>query len=243
MRYYRDDVSEAAARREAKVLLERVQAGDEGSLPVLADALLLSDARREGERLALALQKQRTPLGARALHIALKRVDEALSYPSEARRREYEDNERDRGRVELRRTEWGWGGAPAGERRDEIARVVNDIETSPEILAERIGWLFDGVFGHGPMLLAREIADLPPRQNREAQLVRLVLALDDSMGAEGVNRVWNALSPAAKANVNLITRGALMAEGAEYPEPKPKPKKRTRKTSADAARGRRSRST
>ena len=219
----RDDAAEAAARREARQLLEQVRAGDHSALPVLVDALLLSDAPHDGERLARALKGPRHVIDA-----ALKRAAEGLSYPSERERREFEERELSYARAELRRVDAGWQQAPAHERTEEIRRVTNDIQTDPELLAERIHWLFEGVFGHGSMLLAREIVDSSPRVNRDAQLFRLVVSLDDAMGWAGVDRVWRALPPATKDAVAAITQSALREQGAEQPAPARRRSRRVR---------------
>ena len=211
----RDDAAEAAARREARVLLERVEAGDQSALPVLADALLLSDALRDGERLARALATGRRD----AIDLALKHVSEGLSYPSERERREYEEREVAYGRAELRRIDVGWRRAPPRERTDEVDRVSRDIDADPELLRERIDWLFGGVFGHGAMLLARQIVGLSPRMNRDAQLFRLIVALDDNVGWDGAVRVWRALPDNTQAAVADITRRALREAGAEQAAP------------------------
>ena len=230
----RDDAAELAARREARLLLARVKAGDRSALPVLADALLLSDAPRDGERLARALHRLDGPLLPRAARVArgaieaaLKRASEGLGHRTESDRREFEENHRDEGRRELQRIDENWRRMSAGARTRFLREQGEVIAADPQIVEERIDWLFEGVFGRDVMLLARDIVDLSPRTNREAQLFRLVLALNAGVGGDGSTRVWRALpSPDVQAAVTRIAERALAAQGAE---PRPIPRTRSRR--------------
>ena len=108
-----------------------------------------------------------------------------------------------------------WRRMPAGARARLSREQGEIIAADPQIVEERIDWLFEGVFGHGPMLLARDIVDLSPRTNREAQLFRLVLALNDGVGGDGAARIWRALTPDEQTAVTRMAERALAAQGAE----------------------------
>lgn len=225
----RDPATPAEARRRARDLLGQWRENEEReTLHVLADALLESDVPELGQDLAYALEGRDVRPGAKHgapvpdvassyanLRFALERADEELSWQFHADRAKYSQRERDSALHELREIDRDWGQLPRAEQREDITRVIEWLETPDGVvtLQERAGWLFNGTFGYGQQLLAREIASAS-RQSREAHLFRLVLGLDDRIAPAGVNRVWSLLSAGAKANVTGAMRNALREYGA-----------------------------
>ena len=196
---------------------------------VLADALQETDRPELGEALALVSAGRRffpraqrgKPLAGlaereRALRVLFRRIEQRFGGSDAA----YDRRERQLALEELREIDQSWREAPRDEREDEIESTVQWLETDlPEdsILQERAEWLFNGTIGHGPQLLANEIADRPVAATRAgfAELFRLVLAFEDRLPARAANRVWRELSPEAQANATRAMRAVLQSEGAE----------------------------
>lgn len=113
---------------------------------------------------------------------------------------------------------------------EEDADATRWVDESTQVLYERAGWLLSGHFGRGAQLLANEIVDntQASRQNREAQLFRLVLAFDDNLPPNASNRVWERLSPRAKRHATSVMQRVILEHGGE-PHVAPARPKRSRK--------------
>ena len=59
------------------------------------------------------------------------------------------------------------------DRKESQAHFHDLMAHDPALVAERIGWMVDGNYGFGPMLLAKQIV-ASPRMNRVAALTQLV---------------------------------------------------------------------
>lgn len=44
---------------------------------------------------------------------------------------------------------------PLSDRKENYNELVKDMQNIPETVAERAGWLLNGTYGHGQMILAR----------------------------------------------------------------------------------------
>ena len=224
----RDPLSPAEARRRARELIEQWRRGDQDVLPVLADALLYSDAPEVGEDLAYALggrsiagkrgQAVRGKSALRGIVLVMDRVEEELSFPTAKERAAYDVRERLFALREIRAIEDEWRTLSRAERQATIESTVQWHQTEANVLYQRGKWLFSGEFGHGARLLAREIASLPSRRNREALLYRLLLAVDHRLPAAVANQIWSRLTPLAKRNATQFLRAALEEQGVEVTE-------------------------
>lgn len=86
---------------------------------------------------------------------------------------QYESNEL----AMARRDEEGINAAPLLERKENQERFLDAMTIDPALVAERIGWLIDGNYGYGPMLLAKRIVT-SPRMNRVAALSQLICVFE-----------------------------------------------------------------
>ena len=66
---------------------------------------------------------------------------------------------------------------PLRDRKECQASFLEAMATDPAVIAERIGWLIDGNYGYGPMLLAKRIV-ASPRMNRVAGLSQLICVFE-----------------------------------------------------------------
>lgn len=240
----KDEVIRELARQSVRGL-------EPESTAVLADALLETDRPDLGEDLALVLSDRRpfpreqrgkpfTLLG-RTLAAQLDRADRerALAIIFRRIRRRFawtrEDEQDQRSALrELRQiaTNWSESYARGDEDRERDADIraavqwLEDDNTADEILYERASWLLSGHFGRGAQLLAEEIIDAPTsRQNREAQLFRLVLAFGDNLPLTATNRVWERLSLPAKRHATAVMQRILLEHGGEAFVPPSQPKR------------------
>ena len=126
-----------------------------------------------------------------------------------ARERAYREDELRRQRAEEREIERSWRSTSRQDRASAIDDAVQYLENDPEILEERTDWTLNGTMGAGWMYRAQEIARASKRQNRAAQLFRLVTMVDNRLPESAITQVWHRLSPAARNNVTHIMQDAL----------------------------------
>jgi hypothetical protein len=67
--------------------------------------------------------------------------------------------------------------APLSERKECQANFLEAMATDPAVVAERIGWMLDGNYGYGQMLMAKRIV-ASPRMNRVAALSQLACVFE-----------------------------------------------------------------
>ena len=219
------------------LLRQSAQGHESEPTMVLADALLETDRPDLGEDLALILSNRmpfprdwrgrpipnRTTRD-RALAIVFRRIHRRFAWSS------YDEEEGRRGIRELKEIATNWNAGSSREREDEIARAIGWLEEDGTLadvddrtLYERTTWLFDGTFGRGAQILAEEVVDAPPsRHNKEAQLLRLVLAFDDLLPPNATNRVWDRLTPHVKREAAATIRQVLIERGGEIHTPTPR---------------------
>ena len=125
------------------------------------------------------------------------------------REREYREDELRRQRAEEREIERGWRTTSRQDRATTLDDAVQYLERDPELLEERTDWTFNGSHGAGWMYRALEIARASKRQNRAAQLFRLVMMVDGRLPESAITQVWHRLSPTAQRNVTRIMTEAL----------------------------------
>lgn len=213
--YRRDPLAPLAARAEARVLLQRWRGGDTDALAVLPDVLLYSDAPELGEQLAYILD-ERTVITDRDFARVIKRIEDELSFPSAADRREYHARQRRMTLDEMRGFENNWRVAPLAIRRDALQQTGARLEIGnlDVWLRRPLQRIFDGELGTGPQVVAREIADQYRGRRRETALFRLVLSLDRHLPAAAADAVWRRLPSERQAAVTEILREVLADQGA-----------------------------
>lgn len=236
----RDPVTPLEARARARELFNSwLENQDDETLEVLADALLESDVPELGEDLAYALQDRDVRPGARRgepilatyrgpnLWTVRRRISEELSWSTRASRDDFEARARQESVSGLRAIDRDWSRLSRAVRSRIVTGIAGWLETPGGVvtLQDRTESLFDGTFGRGPQVIAREIASTS-RQNRERQLFQLVLALDDNIANAGADQTWRALSRLAQANVNRAMRNALHTYGAVVDDHRPAQRRR-----------------
>jgi len=124
---------------------------------------------------------------------------------------EYENSERRRAMLDEQRIER----APLADRREAQADFLAAMASDPATVAERISWIIEGNYGHGQMLMARQVV-ASPRMNREAALTQLVAVFEWQCPRRMAVEAWKKLTPAQKkalaAAVDVVVRNAEQGE-------------------------------
>lgn len=125
----------------------------------------------------------------------------------------YNDEYHSRELREAIRKEEEVASAPLSERqeaRSEFGEALKD----PALIGERVGWLIDGNYGFGPMLLAKRIV-ASPRTNRRAALTQLVATHEWSCPASFAVDAWKKLSGSEKQALDAALDIVIEAAEAE----------------------------
>lgn len=125
----------------------------------------------------------------------------ATPIPSQA---EYERRELDEAQRRIREVEK----APLADRKEAAEEFFEAMSERPEIVGERIGWLFGGSYGYGEMMMARQIAD-NTRMNREAALVQLVGIFEWMSPQDRTRASWKKLTDAEKDRLDEAVKKAI----------------------------------
>lgn len=99
-----------------------------------------------------------------------------------------------------RRDEERINAEPLADRKECQAAFLNAMATDPALIAERIGWLIDGNYGYGPMLLAKRIVT-SPRMNRVAGLSQLICVFEWRCPRTMGMAAWKMLTKSQKADL------------------------------------------
>jgi len=102
---------------------------------------------------------------------------------------------------EARRHEMEVERTPLSERRENAASFLGVMQRDPALVAERIGWLIDGNYGYGEMLVAKRVVT-NPRLNRRAALVQLVGIYEWMTPRDMVIRAWKKLTTGQKRDLD-----------------------------------------
>ncbi len=105
--------------------------------------------------------------------------------------------------------------APLSDRKEAQAEFLRAMRDDPELVAERIGWLLDGNYGYGQMLIAKRVLG-SPRMNRSAALTHMIGAFEwSSPGAMSI-AAWKKLTKAQQAALERAVQAEIRsAETAE----------------------------
>lgn len=90
--------------------------------------------------------------------------------------------------------------ASIAERKEGQESFFNAIKFSPDIVAERVGWLLDGHYGMGAMLQAHNATK---RMNRPAMYCQMIAVLDHNCPRRMAVDAWKRLS---KTEQNKLLR-------------------------------------
>lgn len=101
---------------------------------------------------------------------------------------QYEMNEAKLLQAQLLRVEK----APLSERQEARTDYQDMMATTPNLIADRIGWILEGNYGFGAMKKAESI--LASRGNKIAQLSMLLASLEFSCPANFAAQAWNKLT-------------------------------------------------
>lgn len=98
--------------------------------------------------------------------------------------------------------------APLAERKEAQAEFLKAMRDDPELVAERVGWLLDGNYGYGSMLLAKRVLG-SPRMNRSAALTQMIGAFEWMTPDDMVRAAWKKLSAGEKAALETALQAAI----------------------------------
>lgn len=105
--------------------------------------------------------------------------------------------------------------APLADRKEAAAEFLAAMRDDPELVAERVGWLLDGNYGYGQMLMAKRVLK-SPRMNRSAALTHMVAAFEwqtpNAMARDGWKKLTKAQQAALEKAVQATIRSAESEE-------------------------------
>lgn len=128
--------------------------------------------------------------------------------PSQADYERRERSEAQQRLAEIRRQ-------PLADRKEAQVKFLEAMRDEPDLVAERLGWLLDGNYGYGAMLMAKQVLG-SPRMNRSAALTQMVGAFEWMTPEEMTRSAWNRLSTAEKAKLEKAVQAVIAsAESAE----------------------------
>lgn len=90
--------------------------------------------------------------------------------------------------------------APLPDRKAATQEAFLVMRDNPALIADRIGWLFNGDYGYGAQHKAKQIIG-SPRMNRVAALTQLLMALDHNTPMTGSIQAWKRLTPVQQKNL------------------------------------------
>jgi hypothetical protein len=105
--------------------------------------------------------------------------------------------------------------APLAERKEAQKDYFRVMAEDPAQVAERIGWLFDGHYGYGPMVKAKQILR-SPRMNRPAALSQYVALYDHQCPPRMAADAWKKLTRGQKETLDAAI--AVVISAAEKEE-------------------------
>jgi hypothetical protein len=104
--------------------------------------------------------------------------------------------------------------APLADRKEAAAEFLEAMR-DPNLVGERIGWLLNGTYGYGPMVLAKRILG-SPRMNRRAALTHMIGAFEwqtpGAMAIAGWKKLTKSQQAALDRAVDAEIRDAETAE-------------------------------
>jgi hypothetical protein len=96
--------------------------------------------------------------------------------------------------------------APLAVRKEAQQAFYDAIKTSPERVAERVGWLLEGQYGQGPMLQAHNFTS---RMNRPAAFSQMIAVLDHNCPRRMAVEAWKKLSKPQQAKLQRLIEAEI----------------------------------
>lgn len=118
----------------------------------------------------------------------------------------YENSEHDRAIREIREIE----SLPLSDRKENQQTFFEAMRNDPATIAERIAWIFNGDYGYGQRIMARQIL-AAPRMNREAALTQLVAAAEWRCPGRMAADAWKQLTASEKQVLQIAVDTAIQA--------------------------------
>ncbi len=135
------------------------------------------------------------------------KASRSSSIPSQT---EYERRELTEARGKLTEVER----APLADRKAAGADFFEAMRDRPQIVGERVGWLLDGNYGYGSMLLAKQVLG-SPRMNRSAALTHMVGAFEWSAPGAMARAGWKKLTKAQQVALERAVQAAIKSAESE----------------------------
>lgn len=105
--------------------------------------------------------------------------------------------------------------APLPHRKEAAAEFLAAMRDDPALVAQRVGWLLDGNYGYGSMLMAKRVLG-SPRTNRSAALTQMVGAFEWSSPSAMTRAAWKKLTKSQQAALERAVQAVIRdAESAE----------------------------
>jgi macrodomain Ter protein organizer (MatP/YcbG family) len=90
---------------------------------------------------------------------------------------------------------------PLQDRKEYQANFLDSMANEPNTVAERVGWLINGSYGYGQMLLAKQIV-ASPRMNRVAALCQMTGVFEWRCPAAMGVAAWKKLTKTQQRTLN-----------------------------------------
>lgn len=104
--------------------------------------------------------------------------------------------------------------APLADRKEAASEFFEAMRDRPEVVAERVGWLLDGNYGYGQMMLAKRVLG-SPRMNRSAALTQMVAAYEWSSPSALTRASWKKLTKGQQAALEKAVQAAIKSAESE----------------------------
>lgn len=104
--------------------------------------------------------------------------------------------------------------APLADRREAQEHFFEVMRDTPELVGERLSWLFEGNYGYGSMVLAKRILN-SPRMNRIAALTQMIGVFEWQCPEDRTRQAWKRLTGREKDALAREVQGAISDAEAE----------------------------
>lgn len=104
--------------------------------------------------------------------------------------------------------------ASLSDRKQAQTEFLDAMANDPELVGERIGWLLDGNYGYGPMMLAKQ-ALANKRANHKAILTHMIGIHEWMCPVVMGIAAWKKLSPAQKKKLDHEVEKAIKSASHE----------------------------
>lgn len=98
--------------------------------------------------------------------------------------------------------------APLADRKEAAAEFLAAMRDHPDLVAERVGWLLDGNYGYGQMLMAKRVLG-SPRMNRGAALTQMVAAFEWSSPGAMARAAWKKLTKGQQSALDRAVQAVI----------------------------------